>query len=86
MEEAYDYIRALVEEEFEKEYSRLEKTGLLLFEISNILFYCLPLFEERKQFSVDDPQLRYLIIGGISEYFENEVKESVSWDIIRNKN
>jgi hypothetical protein len=86
MEEAYDYICALVEEEFEKEYLRLEKTGVLQFEITNILSYSLPLFEEGKQFSIEDPQLRYLIIGGISEYFENEVKESVSWDIIHNKN
>jgi hypothetical protein len=86
MEEAYDYIRALVQEEFEKEYLQLEKTGVLQFEISNILSRCLPLFEEGRQFSIEDPRLRYLIIGGISEYFENEVKESVSWDIIRNKN
>jgi hypothetical protein len=86
MEKIIDFIRQIVEEEFEKEFIRLEKTGLLKYELHNIFFYCTSIFEEHKELGEEDKELRWLITGGISEYFENEVKESVSWDIIRSKN
>jgi hypothetical protein len=86
MKQALEYIRALVEEEFEEEFLRLEKLGVLEYELTNILSYCTPLFEEHKELNEEDKELLWLITGGISEYFENEVKESVSWDIIRSKN
>lgn len=76
----YNYIRGILEEEFEKEFQLLCKTPLLQTEIINMIGYCKKVFDEIgfTQANEDDTFLRYNynIMGAMSEYLEsNSVKE-----------
>lgn len=76
----YNYIRGILEEEFEKEFQLLCDTPLLQTEIINIIGYCKQVFNEIgfTQANEDDLFLRYNIMGAVSEYLEsNSVKENV---------
>jgi hypothetical protein len=78
----YNYIKEMIEEEFVIEYQQLVGSGILRFEVINIISTCDPLFEvfgfsEMKE---EDKNLRYTIIGTIKEYFENSERENrESW-------
>ncbi len=76
----YNYIREILEEEFEKEFQLLCDTPLLQTEIINMIGYCKEVFDEISftEANEDDTFLRYNIMGAMSEYLEsNSVKENV---------
>lgn len=66
----YNYIKNILEEDFEFAFYNLEKSGTLLYEVVNIInlseevFQAFDLNEENE----DNRQLRYAITGIISEY------------------
>ena len=74
----YIYIKELLEEEFFEEYHDLFKSGILRFEIINLISVCNPLFEafEFSETNEEDKNLRYTIIGTIKEYFELSEREN----------
>jgi hypothetical protein len=77
----YQYICKVLEEEFEDYYEKLEVAGLIKFEAMNLLDFCKQVFDDFgfDEESEDNRLLRYLIMGSISEYFENGgSKKSVS--------
>jgi hypothetical protein len=77
----YQYICKVLEEEFEDYYEKLEVAGLIKFEAMNLLDFCKQVFDDFgfDEESEDNRLLRYLIMGTISEYFENGgSKKSVS--------
>jgi len=77
----YQYICKVLEEEFEDYYEKLDVAGLIKFEAMNLLDFCKQVFDDFgfDEESEDNRLLRYLIMGSISEYFENGgSKKSVS--------
>jgi len=69
----YHYIRAILEEEFEAAYSRLQNSGTLQFEVINLVKYCQPLFDA-VGFTLeneDSRELNYSVTGAIAEYLES---------------
>jgi hypothetical protein len=77
----YKYICKILEEDFEDYYKRLDERSLIKFEVMNLLFFCKEVFDDFgfNEESEDNRLLRYLIMGSISEYFENRSsKKSVS--------
>jgi hypothetical protein len=78
----YNYIKELLEEEFIIEYHHLLRSGILRFEVINLISKCNPLFEafEFSEKNEEDKNLLYTVIGTIKEYFENSENENrVSW-------
>ena len=69
----YHYIRAILEEEFEAIYRRLQNSGTLQFEVINLVKYCQPLFDTVgfKLENEDSRELEYSVTGAISEYLES---------------
>ena len=69
----YHYICAILEEEFEATYRRLQNSGTLQFEIINLVKYCQPLFDA-VGFTLeneDSRELQYSVTGAIAEYLES---------------
>jgi len=69
----YHYIRAILEEEFEAIYRRLQNSGTLQFEVINLVKYCQPLFDA-VPFTLeneDSRELQYSVTGAIAEYLES---------------
>jgi hypothetical protein len=66
----YNYVKEILETEFEENYKRYLEIGVLTYELVNILEACfqafelIPLTDENE----DDRQLRYLITGVTAEY------------------
>ena len=77
----YNYIINLLEQEFEKDYNSLVRSGLLQHEVVNMIGYCQSVFDDLK-FSEETEDNRftyYAIAGAISEYLEsNRDSENVS--------
>ena len=69
----YRYICKVLEEEFQNYNEKSEVEGIKKFEAINLLEFCKEVFDDFgfDEKSEDNPLLRYLIIGSISEYFEN---------------
>jgi hypothetical protein len=69
----YEYICKILKEEFEDYYEKLEATGLKKFEAINLLESSKQVFDDFgfDEESKDNWLLRYLVMGSISEYFEN---------------
>jgi len=77
----YNYIRTVLSEEFEKEYSQMVEAGLLQYEVINMVTYCLPIFQDLRfsEETADNRFTRYAIAGMISEYLvSNSVNEKVN--------
>lgn len=77
----YRYICKVLEEEFQNYNEKSEVAGIKNFEAINLLKSCKEVFDDFgfDEKSEDNRLLRYLIIGSISEYFENRSsKKSVS--------
>lgn len=74
----YNYLKTILEEEFEAEYLQWQEARILKFEIINLIERCQPSFDEINfsDENEDDPFLKYLIIGTIGEYLEQS--EAVS--------
>ena len=76
----YNYISQILQEDFAAPYQRLQQSGILQFEIINIITYCQPVFDETgfTQENENSRELQYSITGAINEYFEmNSAKENL---------
>jgi hypothetical protein len=73
----YQYICKILEEEFEDYYEKLDATGLKKLEAINLLESCKQVFDDFgfDEESEDNRLLRYLVMGSMSEYFENGSSE-----------
>lgn len=69
----FNYIRNTLEEEFEKGYQQFLKSGILQFEVMNLINQCQPVFDEIgfTEENEDSSDLRNAVIGTIGEYLEN---------------
>jgi hypothetical protein len=70
----YNFISNILEEEFEVTYHQLQESGILQFEIINLINYCQTVFDTIgfTEEIEDNRQLRYTITGAISEYLESK--------------
>ena len=75
----YNYIRNLLEAEFEIKYKELIESSLLLYEVSNMIKYCQSVFDDLNfsEENEDNRFLRYAITGVVKEYLENVVSENL---------
>lgn len=75
----YNYILHLLESEFGEQYNLYHGSGLLLFEISNMIKECNSVFDDLNfaEENEDNRFLRYAITGVIKEYLENMKSENV---------
>lgn len=66
----FNYIRNVLEEEFADDYKRLLNTGVLTYEIVNLIEACEGMFEtfEFSETNEDDRFRRYAIIAEIHDY------------------
>jgi hypothetical protein len=69
----YDYLHEVFEEEFEDTYLTFHVSGILVYELLNLLAACSHWFEEFGfPESEDSRLLRYAVTGAIAEYLEGE--------------
>lgn len=64
------YIRSLLSDEFEKTHSAYKESGILTYEVINLMESCKPIFESigfTKE-NEEDPTLRNALIGQIADY------------------
>jgi hypothetical protein len=64
------YLRSLLSEEFEKTYAAFQESGILTYEVINLIESCQPIFESigfTKE-NEEDPTLRNALIGQIADY------------------
>lgn len=76
----YNYILHILESEFEEQYNQFIESGLLLFEINNMIKHCNPVFDDLNfsEENEDNRFLRYAITGVIKEYLDTVTSENVS--------
>ncbi|MBF9252138.1 DUF1896 family protein [Pontibacter sp. 172403-2] len=75
----FNYIRSLLEEEFEQYFARMKEAGMLTYEIVNLINSCEPVFEALR-FSEENENngaLQNAIQGTIQQYIE-QATESAS--------
>ncbi len=70
----FNYLTSILEEEFEANYSWLKETGILNYEVINLIEVCKPVFETFgfSEENENDKYLRYAITGAIKEYLEKK--------------
>ena len=67
----YDYLCLVLEDEFEENYLQFLISGILPYEVLNLLPFCAHHFEEFGfPESEDSRLLRYAVTGAIAEYLE----------------
>ncbi|MDN3548966.1 hypothetical protein [Mucilaginibacter aquaedulcis] len=68
----FNYMRELLEAEFERDYQRMLQSGILTYEIISLTGACEPIFEVFAfgTETEDSPDLKYAVMGMISEYLE----------------
>lgn len=68
----FNYMRDLLETEFDTAYRRWNKSGILAYEVINLIGACEPIFEVFGfgGESEDSRQLKYAIMGMVEEYLE----------------
>lgn len=66
----FNYICAILEEDFAATHQQLQASATLIYEAINMIAYCKPVFEsiDFTEENENDRQLRYAITGAISEY------------------
>jgi len=66
----FNYMKNLLEEEFEAEYLRMRESGILTYEVINLIGACEPIFEVFgfSEDNEDNKELRYAVMGMIAEY------------------
>ena len=71
----YNYIIAILEEEFEFAHQQLSKLRLLQCEVINMIAHCNAVFESFNfnEENEDDRDLKYAITGVISEYLNGNL-------------
>lgn len=71
--ERYDYLQDVFEVEFEETHLAFHISGILIYELLNLLAACGFLFDEFGfPESEDSCLLRYAVTGTIAEYLEGE--------------
>ena len=70
----FNYICTILEEVFEASYQQLHESGVLQFEVINLINHCQPVFDTIgfTEENEDNWELRYTITGAISEYLESK--------------
>lgn len=66
----FNYMKNLLEEEYEAEYLRMRESGILTYEVINLIGACEPIFEVFgfSDDNEDNKELRYAVTGMIAEY------------------
>jgi hypothetical protein len=66
----FNYMKNLLEEEYEAEYLRMRESGILTYEVINLIGACEPIFEvfDFSEDHEDHKELRYAVMGMIAEY------------------
>ena len=75
----FNYIRNLLQEEFESTYNQLQEFGTLKFEVINLINQCQSVFDDLNfsEENEDNMFLRYAITGVIKEHLDNRISENV---------
>lgn len=70
----FNYLIAILEEEFEMDFYRLNENGILTYEIVNLIEDCKPVFDAFgfTEENESNRHLHYAITGAIKEYLENK--------------
>lgn len=68
----FNYMRELLEQEFESDYLRMRDSGILTYELINLIGACEPIFEifSFGEENEDGKELKYAVMGMIAEYLE----------------
>jgi len=66
----YQYIRSVIEEEFNGDYERMKENGTLTYEVVNLIETCKGIFSDFdfNSETVTNRHLRYAIIGQVHDY------------------
>lgn len=66
----YQYIRSVIEEEFNSDYERMKENGTLTYEVVNLIETCKSIFNDFGFNSENEANrhLRYAIIGQVHDY------------------
>lgn len=74
----FNYIKEVLEEEFEEDYLRLKEAGILTYEIMNMVLECQPVLDQLgfSEENMDDRQLRYAVIGTLQDHLHPDVLKS----------
>jgi len=66
----YQYVRSIIEEEFNADYERMKENGTLTYEVVNLIEACKGIFNNFKFNSENEANrhLRYAIIGQVHDY------------------
>lgn len=64
------YIRSVIEEEFPDDYNRLRESGVLTYEVVNLIASCSEVLEsfDFSEENLDNRHLRYAIIAQVHDY------------------
>jgi hypothetical protein len=70
----FSYLASILEEEFESDYNRLKESGILTYEVVNLINACTPVFETLgfTEANENDKGFRYAITGAVKEYFKTK--------------
>ena len=69
----YDYLQDVLEEDFEETHLTFHVSGILVYELLNLLAACAHLFDEFGFPENEDGRLlRYAVTGTIAEYLEGD--------------
>jgi len=70
----FNYLISILDEEFEDDYDRLKESGLLMYEVINLIEITTPVFDTLSFTAENETnrQLHYAITGAVKEYFENK--------------
>jgi hypothetical protein len=68
----FNYMRELLEAEFERDYRRMLSSGILTYELINLIGACEPIFEVFTfgEENEDSSELKHAVTGMIAEYLE----------------
>lgn len=71
----FNYICAVLEEDFETTCHQLQQSGTLRFEVINMITECKPVFDAIgfTEETENNRQLKYAITGAISEYLNKQM-------------
>jgi hypothetical protein len=69
----FNYLAKILEEEFEGSYKQFQNSGVLQFELINLINHCNIVFKvfDFSEANEDDSNLRYAIIESVNEYLTN---------------
>jgi hypothetical protein len=68
----FNYMTELLEQEFEADYLRMKNSGILTYEVINLIGACEPIFDVFAfgEENEDSRELKYAVMGMINEYLE----------------